>query len=286
VVGRAVVVSVRNLPSGAANIRLSALVEGAWLPLAEGACDGSETWSIPTAALAICDPETKLLTVRAARVRVEILGGDGAVLAADEAPLNVDCPEQFCGLAMVGPLLLTLDQRIAHAGAGAPMTYREQQKWLERFRQQQGGSGGMAVPSHQADLDRFFRNLHAGLKGLHRRLEASRRSEFVLRNVLRQLSGWCAEAVATDGKVATDECRIFLLDRLAQGLLAALERAAESPALATRVSASVGELGLGAAVESSQAWLAKAALPDTTAYLRKTRQRFTEVQRSLGKLGR
>jgi hypothetical protein len=54
---------VRNLPSGAANFRLSALVEGAWLPLAEGACDGSETWSIPTAVLATCDPETKLLAV-------------------------------------------------------------------------------------------------------------------------------------------------------------------------------------------------------------------------------
>jgi hypothetical protein len=41
------------------------------------------------------------------------------------------------------------------------------------------------MPTHQADLDRFFCNLHAGLKGFRRRLEASRRSEFVLRNVLR-----------------------------------------------------------------------------------------------------
>jgi hypothetical protein len=144
----------------------------------------------------------------------------------------------------------------------------------------------MAIPTHQADLDRFFRNLHAGLKGLHRRLEASRRSEFVLRNVLRQLSGWCAEAVAPEGKVATAECRIFLLDRLSQELLAALERAVESPALATRVSASVGELGLGAAVESSLAWLAATDLPDTAAYLHKTRRRFTEVQRTLERLGR
>jgi hypothetical protein len=286
VVGRTVVVSARNLPSGAVNFRLSALVEGTWLPLAGGVCDGSETWSIPTAALATCDPETKLLTVRATRVRVEILSGEGAVLAADEAPLNVDCPEQFCGLAMVGPLLLTLDQRIAQAGAGAPMTYREQQKWLERFRQQQGGPGGMALPSHQADLDRFFRNLHAGMKGLHRRLEASRRSEFVLRNVLRQLSRWCTEAIAPDGKVATPECRIFLLDRLSQGLLAALERAAESPALATRVSASAGELGLGTAVQSSLAWLSTTGLPDTAAYLRKTRRRFNEVQRTLERLGK
>jgi hypothetical protein len=117
VVGSAVVVSARNLPSGAASFRLLALVEGKWLPLAEAACDGSETWSIPTADLAICDPETKLLSVRAARVRMEILGGEGAILAADEAPLNVDRPEQFCGLAMVGQLLLTLDQRIAQAGS-------------------------------------------------------------------------------------------------------------------------------------------------------------------------
>jgi hypothetical protein len=286
VVGSAVVVAVRNLPPRAAGYRLSALVEGLWLLLADGACDGGETWSIPTADLAASDPETKLLTVRAARVRLEILSGEGDVLAADEAPLNVDCPEQFCGLAMVGPLLLTLDQRIAQAGAGAPMTYREQQKWLEGFRQHQGRPGGMAVPTHQADLDRFFRNLHAGLIGLRRRLEASRRSEFVIRNVLRRLSGWCNEAVAPDGKVATPECRVFLLDRLSQGLLAALERAAESPALATRVSASAGELGLGAAVESSLAWLSATELPDTAAYLGKTRRRFTQVQRTLERLGK
>jgi hypothetical protein len=286
VVERAVVASVRNLPSGAANFRLYALMEGTQLPLAEGSCDGGGTWSIPAAALATSEPETKLLTVLAARVRVEILSGEGTVLATDEAPLNVDCPEQFCGLAMVGPLLLTLDQRIAQAGAGAPMTYREQQRWLEQFRQQQGRPGAMVLPSHQADLDKFFRNLHAGMKGLHRRLEASPRSEFVLRNVLRQFSGWCAEAVAPDGKIATHECRIFLLDRLSQELLAALERAAESPALATSVSASVGELGLGAAVESSLAWLSATVLPETVAYLRKTRQRFTEVQRTLERLGK
>lgn len=287
VVGRALVVSVRNLPPGAASFRLLALLDGTWLPLAEGACDGSETWTIPTGALAICDKETKLLTVQATRVRLEILSGEGTVLAADDASLNVDCPEQFCGLTMIGPLLLTLDQRIAQAGAGAPMTYREQQKWLERFRQQQQGEpGGMTLPSHQADLDRFFRNLHAGMKGLHRRLDASRRSEFVLCNVLRQLSRWCAEAVAPDGNVATPECRIFLLDRLSQMMLAALERAAESAALATRVSASMGELGLSAAVESALAWLSATELPDTAAYLGKSRWRFTEVLRTLERLGK
>jgi hypothetical protein len=92
--------------------------------------------------------------------------------------------------------------------------------------------------------------------------------------------------VAPDGKVATPECRAFLLDRLSQELLAALERTAEGPALATRVSASVGELGLGAAVEGCLAWLSATELPDTAAYLRKTRRRFTEVRRALERLGR
>jgi hypothetical protein len=281
---RAVVVSIRNLPPDAVRFRLSAQVEGVWLQLAEGTCGNSDTMSIPVSTLVATDPETKLHTLSASRVRMEILGGDGSTLACDEAPLNVDCPYQFCGMAMVGPLLLTLDQRIAQAGAGSPMTYREQQKWLERLRQKDGAAV-VAVSTHQGDLDKFFRNLYTGLKGLRRRLEASPNSEFILRNTLRQLSGWCSEAVAPDGKVATDECRIFLLDRIAGEMLAACRATENSPA-ASRLSATLGELGLSASVEAALSWLTAAALIDTRAYQLKTRKRFTEVQEILDRLRR
>jgi hypothetical protein len=215
---------------------------------------------------------------------MEILAGDGSILACDEAPLNVDCPHQFCGMAMVGPLLLTLDQRIAQAGAGAPMTYREQQKWLERLRQHEEAAV-VAVSTHQADLDKFFRNQYTGLKGIRRRMEKSPRSEFMLRNTLRQLASWCSEAVAPDGKLASDECRIFLLDRIAGEMLAVC-RGMEKTSAASRLSATVGELGLTASIEAAQSWLTAKARIETRAYQRKTRRQFTEVQQILDRIGR
>jgi hypothetical protein len=285
VAGQVLVVSIRNLPPDAVRFRLSAQVEGVWLQLAEGPWGNSDTMSIPVSTLLTADPKTKLHTLSASRVRMEILSRDGTTLACDEAPLNVDCPHQFCGMAMAGPLFLTIDQRIAQAGAGVPMTYREQQKWLEQLRQREG-SAVMAVSDHQADLDKFFRNLNTGLKGLRRRLDESPHSEFTLRNSLRQLSGWCSEAVAPDGKVATDECRLFLLDRLAGEMLTTLNRAMEKTPAASRLSAAAGELGLSASLESALSWLSEVALADTDAYRRRTRKRFGEVRQTLDQLGR
>jgi len=60
--------------------------------------------------------EAGLLSLRASRILVEMLDFAGVVVATSGAPLNVDCPQQFCGLAMVGNLMATLDQRIAFAG--------------------------------------------------------------------------------------------------------------------------------------------------------------------------
>ena len=164
------------------------------------------------------------------------------------------------------------------------MTYREEQKWLERLRQQEGAAAA-AISTHQADLDRFFRNLYTGLKGLHRRLEAAPHSEFTLRNTLRQLSGWCSEAVAPGGKVSNDECRIFLLDRVAGEMLAALCGAMENPPVSPRFSVTVVELGLSASVEAALSWLTTTTLIDTGAYRRRTRKRLTEVQQVLHRLG-
>ena len=117
-----VVIAVRNVPQGAARFRFTAQVEGTWLPLAEGDWGDGETVTIPALSLLVSDPASKVHTLSTSRVRLEIFDRDGTTLAVDEAPLNVDCPHQFCGMAMVGPLLLTLDERIAQAGAGAPMT--------------------------------------------------------------------------------------------------------------------------------------------------------------------
>jgi hypothetical protein len=135
VAGRILVVSMRNLPADAVRLQLSAQFEGDWRHIVEGPWCGSDTMSIPAPTLLTADPETNLHTLSASRVRIALLAADGVTIACDDAPLNVDCPHEFCGMAMVGPLFLTIDQRIAQAGAGAPMTYREQQKWLERLQQ-------------------------------------------------------------------------------------------------------------------------------------------------------
>ena len=95
VAGQTVTVSVRNLPQGADRFRLLAQVEGNWLPLAEGAWSDGDTMSAPVSTLVSVDPETRLHTLSAMCLRVEILGRDGGTLAYDDAPLNVDCPHQF-----------------------------------------------------------------------------------------------------------------------------------------------------------------------------------------------
>jgi len=285
VAGKIVVLSVRNPPAEGVKFRLMAEVEGTWVLVSEGGWENGDTLKVLASILVTEDPRTKLHTLISSRVRLEILSPDGNVLAKDEIPLNVDCPQHFCGLAMVGPLLLTLDQRIAQAGAGSPMTYREQQKWLERFRQQDA-SAVVTVSTHQADLDKFFRNLYTGLSGLRRRLDKSPGSEFTLRNTLRQLSGWCTEAVAQEAKIATDECRIFLLDRLAREMLTALNGAAEIPAVSSRLPTIANEVLLLPAIEAAQSWLAAFGTVETAAYLRRTQKQFTEITKTLGRLGR
>lgn len=285
VAGQVVVISVRNPPPDGSTFRLMAEIEGSWVLVRDGVWEAGESLKVPAAGLVSEDPKTKLHVLISSRIRLEILSQDGSLLAKDDTPLNVDCPQHFCGLAMVGPLLLTLDQRIAQAGAGSPMTYREQQKWLERLRQQDG-SAVVTVSSHHADLDKFFRNLYTGLKGLRRRLNKSPGSEFALRNTLRQLSGWCSEAIAPEGKIATDECRIFLLDRLAAEIVAALAATAEHPEVASRLPTIANDLSIATAIEAAQSWLSTSNLGDTAAYLRKTQSRFSEITKTLGRLGR
>ena len=278
--------SFRSVPADGTSYRISAGADGSWVELRRGPWQPADSLAERVEGLLAEDPKTEVQTLVAPRVRVEILGPDAAtVLAADDAPLNVDCPHHFCGLAMVGPLLLSLDERIAQAGAGVPMTYREQQKWLERLRQNDPSVAG-ARSGHQADLDRFFRNLHTGLKGLRRRLEQSPASEFALRNVLRQLAGWCAEAVAPESRISTAECRLFLLDRLAREIGGVINRAETDKALASRLPAVVADLRLAEPIAAARAWLGASGPAAAAAYLRATGKAFDGIAKTVKALGR
>ncbi|MBI4524536.1 MAG: hypothetical protein HY695_12080 [Deltaproteobacteria bacterium] len=245
--------SLENVPPNTVQIRVLAEIGGRWSVVSGGPLNAAVTARVPAAELLATDLATGIPTVKACRVRVEALDSDENVLAYAEAPLNVDRPELFCGLAMVEPVLLGLDQRIAQAGSVAPLTYRDQQKWLEelRSRHRDGAPEPTNVLTHQADLDRFYRNLHTGFRGLRIRLERTPRSEFTLRRTLRDLARWCMEAIAPEANVPSEECRLFLLDRLVREISGAVERGEDQPALISRLPKIAAEVELMTAIEAA-----------------------------------
>jgi hypothetical protein len=192
-----------------ARVRVLLLRDGTWVVIGEADASRVAELIVPVTGMAEVDSKTKLLELRGLAVRIEVIGANGNVLSSDLAPVNVDMPEEFCGLTLVGSSVLTLDERIARAGAGIPPTYREQQKWLEARKAQDAASPGPNVASHQADLDRFYRNIHQGLRGILARVKATPGSEFSVRRSLDELTRWAVEATTSDVVVMTQECRLY-----------------------------------------------------------------------------
>ena len=199
------------------------------------------------------DGRTKLLELRGTTVRIEVVGADGGVLTSDAAPINVDVPQEFCGVTLVGAALLTLDERIARAGVGLPPTYREQQKWIEARKTQDSAATGPAVVSHQADLDRFYRNVHQGLRGILGRAKATPGSEFTARRNLDELCRWAVEAATSEVVVLTRECRLFLVERLLRGVRVVVD--GSSPPLKARLPAIAADLRLADLLGEVVGWL-------------------------------
>ena len=80
------------------------------------------------------------------------------------------------------------------------------------------------MPSHQADLDLFFRRLHTGFRGLRRRLEGAHASRYVFSDFLRQLGGWAQTAVQADERhVYTTEQKLFLCNCILETALECVE---------------------------------------------------------------
>ena len=179
--------------------------------------------------------------------------------------------------------MATLDEQIAHAGCGAPMTYREQLKFLEQHRakRKKSGSGG-SVLTHQADLDRFFRNLHTGFKGLRTRSKALPNSEYTLRRTFKDLSRWCSEAIQEDSKVFSVECRVFLVDRLGREIERVLDAVDANPKLAPRLGSIVSELALEKAVAAAASWAQALGDPRIAPYLAATVKRLQTIERRIG----
>ncbi len=260
----AVAVSLLQATPAGARVRILLQRDGAWVVIGEVAASGVTDVVVPVTGMADVDAKTKLLELRGTTLRIEVVGADDSVLASDSAPVNVDVPAEFCGLTLVGAALLTLDERIARAGVGLPPTYREQQKWLEAWKAQDSGGDGPAVVTHQADLDRFYRNVHQGLRGILARAKATPGSEFGTRRSLDELSRWAVEAATSEVVVMTRECRLFLVERLLRGARAVVEGC--SPALKARVPAIAADLRLSDRLGEVVGWLERIEEPALATY--------------------
>jgi hypothetical protein len=267
----AVTVSLLQATPAGARVRILLQRDGAWVVIGEADASGVTDVVIPVTGMAEVDAKTKLLELRGTTLRIEVVAADGRVLASDSAPVNVDVPEEFCGLTLVGAALLTLDERIARAGVGLPPTYREQQKWLEARKAQDSAGAEPAVITHQADLDRFYRNVHQGLRGILARAKVTPGSEFATRRSLDELSRWAVEAATNDVVVMTRECRLFLVERLLRGARAVVEGC--SPALKARVPSIAADLRLPERFREVIGWLDRIAEPALTTYAAGSRVR-------------
>ena len=240
---------------GAVAARVLIEWNGAWIIIGSGPLAEGQKLVLDVPRFVDTD-EHKLLSLKSSQVRVEMLNVEGRVIASSLVAVNVDCPQQFCGTALVGSIMATLDERIAFEGCGTPQTYRQQQNFLERHRSRDPlPKGTPAVLTHQADLDRFFRNLQTGFRGVRARLKAMPNSEFTLRRTVKDLVRWCKETLTDESEGLSAECRLFLVDRLARQLEQTLETGEKSGALAPQLSAIAQEFQVPETLQAASDWI-------------------------------
>ncbi len=228
VAAQAVSVTLAEAPPDGSSIRVLVERDGHWIVVGEVAATGTTEVEIPVHGIAEVGSRTAMLELRATRLRIDVLAGDGRVVSSDIVPLNVDVPDQFCGQTLVGSALLSLDERIARAGLGRPLSYREQQARLEARKSDGADGDGPTLTRHHADLDRFFRNIHQGLRGVLARATGDATSLFATRRALDELSRWALEATESAKVELTLECRLYLIERVVQAMTQVLESCAPS----------------------------------------------------------
>jgi hypothetical protein len=267
---------------GAVAARALVELNGAWIiigssPLTEGQ---KLVLDVP---LFVDADEHKLLSLKSSQVRIEMINAGGSVVASSLVPVNVDCPQQFCGTALVGSSMAALDERIALEGCGNFQTYRQQQNFLERHRSRDPlPKGTTAALTHQADLDRFFRNLQTGFRGVRARLKAMPNSEFTLRRTVKDLVRWCQETLTDDSERLSIECRLFLVDRLAKQLQETLETGEKSKILAPQLNAISQEFQVPATLQSASKWMDALTDNRIQPYVKDTARLLASVTKLIG----
>jgi hypothetical protein len=172
-------------------------------------------FELPETAFVKQDVEGKLRQLPYHRVRIEAFNEQGHSMGAGEAALNVDCPEDFCGDWLCSPEESRLENIIYRAGLGMAADYDAMRKQVERVMTaaERGSSEAVPMPSHQADLDVFFRRLHLGFRGLSQRLRQAGGSPYVCRDALRRLGQWAQAVVQADNSYSAEQ-RLYIADRI------------------------------------------------------------------------
>jgi hypothetical protein len=262
---------------GAVSARALVEVNGAWVVVGSGPLVEGQGLVLDVPQFLATD-QHNLLSLKSSQVRIDVLDASGGVIASSIVPVNVDCPQQFCGTVLVGSIMSTLDERIAFAGCGALPTYRQQQDFLEQHRSRDSSlKGPHAVLTHQADLDRFFRNLQTGFRGIRARLHALPNSEFTLRRTIKDLTRWCMETVTEESESLSTECRLFLVDRLARELQRTLELGEKNRFLAPQLKTIAHEFQLHATLNSAASWIEGLSDKRIRAYVKDTDRLLASV---------
>ena len=257
----------RATPAGA-RVRILIQRDGSWVVIGEADASSVTDVVIPVTGMADRDGETNLLKLHATTLRINIVGADGKVLTSGLTPVNVDVPEEFCGVTLINSALLTLDERIAQAGLGMPHSYREREKWVESRNPKKVANPGPGVVAYQADLDQFYHNVHQGLRGFLAPSNANPGSEFSTRRSLDQLTRWAVEAATSDREM-TRECRLFVVERLLHGARVVLDGG--SPTLKDRVAGIAADLCLSDQLSEIIRWLDRIDEPVLVVYAARSR---------------
>ena len=155
-------------------------------------------------------------------VLVEAYDGAGKLLGIGKAALNVTNPEAFYGDWLCGPEDNRLDDQIYQAGLGAGGSdYERMRLHVERLLSGSAVNDSPPSPTHQGDLDLFFRRIHVGFRGLHLQLRERRGSLLALSDLLRLLAKWGKAATRPDGALSPEQ-QLYLLDRIVREVADAL----------------------------------------------------------------
>ena len=262
---------------GAVAARVLIEANGAWIVIGSGPLIEGQRVVLDVPEFVEID-KSKFLSLKSSIVRVEMLDVAGSVVASSVAPVNVDSPQQFCGLALVGSTMSTLDEQIAFEGCRTQQSYRDLQNFLAlRRKRRLSPNGTPSALTHQADLDRFFRNLQTGFRGVRARLKAMPNSEFTLRHTVKDLVGWCQETLTDESDRLSTECRLFLVDRLARQLQWTLEASGESKILGPQLKAITQEFQVPAALQSASEWIGTLRDIRIQAYIKDTARLLASI---------